>query len=253
MAYIERDGVKVYYEAEGQGPAILLSHGYSATGRMWRGQVAALKDSYRVITWDMRGHGETDSPEDQSLYSEEVTVDDMAAILRECGVSEAVIGGLSLGGYMSLAFYLKYPQMTRALMLFDTGPGYRNPQGREAWNQTAFRRAERLEQGGLASLTGGDEVRQSMHRSAAGLAKAARGMLAQFDSRVIESLESIKVPTLVLVGANDEAFLQATDYMANKIPGAKKVVIADAGHAANIHQPAAFNEAVLSFLREAGI
>jgi pimeloyl-ACP methyl ester carboxylesterase len=78
-------------------------------------------------------------------------------------------------------------------------------------------------------------------------------MLAQFDSRVIESLESIKVPTLVLVGANDEAFLQATDYMANKIPGSKKVVIADAGHAANIHQPAAFNEAVVSFLKEAGL
>jgi pimeloyl-ACP methyl ester carboxylesterase len=164
-----------------------------------------------------------------------------------------VIGGLSLGGYMSLAFYLKYPQMTRALMLFDTGPGYRNPQAREGWNQTSYRRAERLEQGGLASLSGGDEVRQAMHRSAEGLAKAARGMLAQFDSRVIESLDFIKVPTLVLVGANDEAFLQATDYMANKIPGSKKVVIADAGHAANIHQPAAFNEAVVSFLKEAGL
>jgi pimeloyl-ACP methyl ester carboxylesterase len=245
--------VKVYYESEGQGPAILLSHGYSATGRMWRGQVEALKDRYQVITWDMRGHGETDSPADQSLYSEEATVDDMASILREVGADEAVIGGLSLGGYMSLAFYLKYPQMTRALLLFDTGPGYRNPQAREGWNQTSYRRAERLEQGGLASLSGGDEVRQAMHKSAEGLAKAARGMLAEFDSRVIESLDSIKVPTLVLVGANDEAFLQATDYMANKIPGSKKVVIADAGHAANIHQPAAFNEAVVSFLKEAGL
>jgi pimeloyl-ACP methyl ester carboxylesterase len=253
LAYVDRDGVKVYYEVEGQGPALLLSHGYSSTGRMWGGQVAALKDRYRVITWDMRGHGETDSPSDQSLYSEEATVDDMASILGEVGASEAVIGGLSLGGYMSLAFYLKYPQMTRALMLFDTGPGYRNPQAREGWNQTSYRRAERLEQGGLASLSGGDEVRQAMHKSAEGLAKAARGMLAQFDSRVIESLESIKVPTLVLVGANDEAFLQATDYMANKIPGSKKVVIPDAGHAANIHQPAAFNEAVVSFLKEAGI
>jgi pimeloyl-ACP methyl ester carboxylesterase len=73
-------------------------------------------------------------------------------------------------------------------------------------------------------------------------------MLAQFDSRVIESLDRIAVPTLVLVGAKDEAFLAATDYMANKIPNATKVVIADAGHAANIHQPAAFNEAVAAFL-----
>jgi pimeloyl-ACP methyl ester carboxylesterase len=220
---------------------------------MWQGQVEALKDRYQVVTWDMRGHGQTDSPADQALYSEEATVDDMAALLREVGADRAVIGGLSLGGYVSLAFNVKYPRMTRALMLFDTGPGYRNPQAREGWNQTAYGRAKRLEEGGLASLSGGDEVRQSMHRSAEGLAKAARGMLAQFDSRVIESLESIKVPTLVLVGANDEAFLNATDYMANKIPGAKKVVIPEAGHAANLHQPAAFNAAVLEFLKGAGI
>ena len=201
----------------------------------------------------MRGHGQTDSPADQAQYSEDASVDDMAAILKALGVSQAVIGGLSLGGYMSLAFYLKYPQMTRALMLFDTGPGYRNPQAREGWNQTSYQRAQRFEEGGLAALSGGEEVRTSTHRSAAGLAMAARGMLAQFDSRVIGSLENIKVPTLVLVGANDQAFLAATDYMAARIPGATKVVIADAGHAANLHQPAAFNQAVEAFLRGAEV
>ncbi len=253
MPSIDRDGIKVYYESTGSGPAILLSHGYSATSRMWEGQVKALKDRYQLITWDMRGHGRSDSPYDPAQYSEDKTVDDMAAILRALNVSQAVIGGLSLGGYMSLAFYLKYPQMTRALMLFDTGPGYRNPQAREGWNQTAVRRAERLEQDGLESLRGGDEVSASAHRSAAGLANAARGMLAQFNSNVIECLDGIKVPTLVLVGAKDEAFLAATDYMANKIPGSTKVVIDDAGHAANIHQPEAFNQAMLAFLKGAGI
>jgi pimeloyl-ACP methyl ester carboxylesterase len=73
-------------------------------------------------------------------------------------------------------------------------------------------------------------------------------MLAQFDNRVMQSLEHISVPVLVLVGADDQPFLGATDYMANKIPGAKKVVIAGAGHAANLHQPAAFNAAVEEFL-----
>jgi pimeloyl-ACP methyl ester carboxylesterase len=252
MPYIDRDGVKVYYESEGSGPAVLLSHGYSATSGMWKGQMDALKGTHRVIAWDMRGHGQTDSPADQAQYSEDATVDDMAAILRHLAIDRAVIGGLSLGGYMSLAFYLKYPQMTKALMLFDTGPGYRNPQAREGWNQTAYRRAERLEQGGLESLSGGDEVRQSTHRSAAGLAMAARGMLAQFNSNVMECLDSIEVPTLVLVGAKDEAFLNATDYMANKIPGAQKVVIEDAGHAANLHQPEAFNKAMIAFLKGAG-
>ncbi len=248
MPYVDRDGVKIYYEVHGQGPAILLSHGYSATSRMWAGQVEALRDRYRVIVWDMRGHGESDSPEEQEQYSEAATVADMAAILDACGVERAVIGGLSLGGYMSLAFHLAYPQRTRALMLFDTGPGYRNPKGREAWNATAFRRAEALEREGLAALGQGAEVRIAQHRSAAGLAKAARGMLAQFDSRVIDSLEHIRVPTLVLVGELDEPFLGATEYMAAKIPGAKKVVIPQAGHAANIDQPDAFNRAVLEFL-----
>lgn len=248
MAYLTRDGVNVYYEDHGSGPPVLLSHGYSATSQMWTGQVAALKDKYRVITWDMRGHGQTDSPEDQALYSEEQTCADMAAILRELGIEKAVIGGLSLGGYMSLAFNVRYPQMVEALMLFDTGPGYKNPVAREGWNKTAEQRAVNFETKGLESLGRGAEVRIAQHRSADGLAKAARGMLAQFDSRIIESLDGISVPTLLLVGANDEPFLGATDYMMNKIPKAQKVVIPDAGHAANIDQPEAFNEAVSAFL-----
>ncbi len=248
MAYIERDGVKIYYERAGQGTAVLLSHGYSATAQMWRGQVPAFSDRYQVITWDMRGHGQTDSPDDPSAYSEEATVGDMAAILDACGVETAVIGGLSLGGYMSLAFHREHPGRTRALMLFDTGPGYKNPVGREGWNKTSMGRARAFEERGLEALGAGAEVRVAQHRSAQGLAHAARGMLAQFDSRVIESLGSIVVPTLVLVGAKDEPFHGATDYMANKIAGARKVVIRDAGHAANIDQPEAFNAAVAEFL-----
>ena len=91
-------------------------------------------------------------------------------------------------------------------------------------------------------------MRQSTHRSAQGLAHAARGMLAQVDARVIDSLPGIAVPTLVLVGENDTPFLTGSDYMARKIPGAVKVVLPGAGHAANIDQPEAFNRAMLSFL-----
>ncbi len=248
MATINRGGVNIYFEDHGSGPAVLLSHGYSATSQMWTGQVAALSDRYRVITWDMRGHGQTDSPDDPGAYSEAATCDDMAAILTHLGIEKAVIGGLSLGGYMSLAFNLAHPRMVNALMLFDTGPGYKNPVGRDGWNQTAIQRAVTFEEKGLEALGRGAEVRIAQHRSAQGLAHAARGMLAQFDSRVIESLPDIKVPTLVLVGDKDAPFLGGTDYMANKIPGATKVVIEDAGHASNIDQPAAFNAAVLDFL-----
>lgn len=248
MATINRDGVNIYYEDNGSGPAVLLSHGYSATTRMWAGQVEALKNQYRIVTWDMRGHGQSDSPDDAAAYSEQATVDDMAAILKHLGIESAVIGGLSLGGYMSLAFNLAHPQMVRALMLFDTGPGYRNPVGREGWNETARRRAEVFEAKGLDALGSSAEVRVSQHRSAQGLAHAARGMLAQFDARVIESLDSITVPTLVLVGDKDQPFLAGTDYMANKIPNATKVVIENAGHASNIDQPEAFNVEVRRFL-----
>jgi len=248
MPFLERDGVRLHYESAGSGPPILLSHGYSATSRMWQGQVEALADRYQVITWDMRGHGQSDSPDDPAAYSEAHTVADMAAILDALGIERAVIGGLSLGGYMSLAFHLAHPSRVRALMLFDTGPGYRNPAGREAWNRTAEARAVAFETRGLEALGAGAEVRIAQHRSARGLALAARGMLAQFDSRVIESLETIRVPTLVLVGERDEPFLGATDYMAAKIPGASKVVIPAAGHAANIDNPPAFNAAVADFL-----
>ncbi len=248
MATINREGVNIYYEDHGSGPAVLLSHGYSATSRMWEGQVEALKDRYRIITWDMRGHGQTDSPDDPSAYSEAATCDDMAAILRHLGVERAVIGGLSLGGYMSLAFNLAHPSMVQALMLFDTGPGYKNPVAREGWNETSRKRAEVFEEKGLDALGRGAEVRIAQHTSAQGLAHAARGMLAQFDSRIIESLDSITVPTLVLVGDQDQPFLGATDYMANKIPGSTRAVIAQAGHASNIDQPAAFNAEVEKFL-----
>jgi pimeloyl-ACP methyl ester carboxylesterase len=220
---------------------------------MWQGQVETLATRYRVLTWDMRGHGETNSPDDPALYSETATVEDMAAILQHCGVESAVVGGLSLGGYMSLAFYNVHPERVHALMLFDTGPGYRNPEARAGWNRLAERRAQVLEAEGLDALRrGSDEVRMSLHHSATGLAYAARGMLAQFDARVIDALPHIAVPTLVLVGERDEPFLAATDVMATKIPHATKVVIPGAGHAANLHQPDAFNRAVEEFLSTLG-
>lgn len=253
MATITRDGVKIYYEEHGSGETIFLTHGYSATSQMWEGQISSLSKKYRVITWDMRGHGQSDSPRDLSRYTEAHTVDDMAAILDECEIDKAVIAGLSLGGYMSLAFNLRYPERVLALMLFDTGPGFKNDNARESWNNTARKRAKILEAEGLDSLGKSDEVRISSHRSAAGLANAARGMLTQVDDRIIKSLPNINAPTLVLAGENDKPFLAATDYMIFKIPDARKEIIPDAGHAANINQPELFNRAVLNFLTGIGM
>jgi pimeloyl-ACP methyl ester carboxylesterase len=248
VAKLDRDGVKIHYEVHGEGPTILLSHGYSSTSSMWDGQVAALKDRYQVVVWDMRGHGDSDYPADQGLYSEALTVADMSALLDKVGAKKAIVAGLSLGGYMSLAFNATHPERVCALMLFDTGPGFKKDEARAKWNETAHQRAANFDAKGLAALNTSDEVRIVQHRDATGLARAARGMLAQQNDRVIQSLDKVGVPTLVLVGANDTNFLAATDYMAAKIKGAAKAVIPDAGHAANLHQPARFNQAVEAFL-----
>ena len=254
MATIPREGVTIYYEhhqskAPASVPTILLSHGYSATSAMWKGQIEPLTEVANLVIWDMRGHGMSDSPEDPALYSEAHTVADMAALLDECNAASAIVGGLSLGGYMTLAFHLAHPDRCRALMLFDTGPGYKNPEARKGWNDTAGQRAKAFEEKGLGALGASSEVRASSHRSTQGLAHAARGMLAQVDDRIIQSLTAIQAPVLALVGEKDTPFLIPTDYMANKIAGAQKVVLAGAGHASNIDQPAAFNSAVLAFIR----
>ncbi len=245
----DREAVEIYYEEHGRGPAILLTHGYSATSQMWLGQYQALSDAYRVIGWDLRGHGRSASPEPLEAYSEAEAIADMVAILDACGVERAVVGGLSLGGYLSLGFHRAHPERVRALMLLDTGPGYRNAEAREGWNRMAMERADELERRGLDALGNGAEVRIAQHRSAAGLARAARGTLRQFDARAIEHLPKVDVPTLVLAGEKDTPFLAATDYMAAKIPGARKLILQGAGHASNIDRPAEFNAAVRAFLR----
>jgi pimeloyl-ACP methyl ester carboxylesterase len=251
---LDRDGIRIHYEVAGDGPALILTHGYSSTAEMWAGQVGPLSNAFKVITWDMRGHGASDYPADPAAYSEDATVADMAALLDAAGAKDAVVGGLSLGGYMSLAFHRAHPERTRALLIIDTGPGYKNDQARDGWNANALRRAERFEAEGLPDPAKvGAEVRLARHRDATGLALAARGMLTQRDARVIESLPDIKVPAIVIVGAEDTPFLAASDYMAAKIPGAKKVVIPAAGHSANIDQPKAFNAALLGFLADAAL
>ena len=245
------NGIDIEYQDGGSGAPVLLSHGYSATGRMWDGQRDALGNRYRIVSWDMRGHGSTSSPDDPAQYSHALTVEDMRALLGHLGMGRAVIGGLSLGGTMSLAFYRAHPELTRALVICDSGPGFRNEKAREEWNQRARKRAADLETRGLAVLEGRSaETQQAIrhHKSAQGLAHAARGMLAQKDASLIDSLAEIRVPTLVIVGDQDTPFIAACEYMAKKIPGAQLEVIKGAGHSSNLDQPEAFNRTLGRFL-----
>jgi pimeloyl-ACP methyl ester carboxylesterase len=146
---------------------------------------------------------------------------------------------------------LEHPEMTRALVICDSGPGFRNAEARAAWNQRAHERAAELDARGLDALSGRSrEMREAMgeHLSAQGLAHAARGMLTQEGSNLIDGLPSIRVPTLIIVGDKDQLFLVPCEYMAKKIPGARLEVIAGAGHSSNLDQPEAFNRILRDFL-----
>lgn len=247
MPYLDTDdGVAIAYEAYGSdgGTTLLLSHGFGSSQRSWASNVNALSAGRRCVTWDMRGHGKSDIPAAQDAYSADACVADMAALLDEVRASRAVLGGLSLGGYLSLAFYLAHPERVTALVLADTGPGFRNDEARQRWNERAYAQADRIERDGLAALGNN----RWLHRSADGVARAARGMLAQRDGSVIESLPAVSVPTLVIVGAEDAPFIGAANYMASKIPNATLAVIEHAGHVSNVDRPNVFNARVREFL-----
>jgi len=217
MPILQRDGTRIWYETYGRGPAILLTHGYSATTNMWKPNIDALSKDHTLILWDIRGHGQSGAPDDPALYSRELCMADMCAVLDASGHSTATIGGLSLGGYLSLAFNVFHGDRVKGLLIFDTGPGYRNDAAREDWNRMA--------------------VRTGAQQKSEGLRLAAEGILTQQDSRILDSLPHVRVPALVLAGAKDTPFLKATDYMASRIPGTHKVIIEGVGHTANIDQP----------------
>lgn len=252
MAHLERNGVRIRYHRTGDGPVVLLSHGYTASRHMWAPNVGAIADAgHTVVTWDQRGHGDSDYPGDPAAYAEEEAVADIGAILDAVGADRAVIAGMSLGGYLSLAFHLAHPERTAALVLVDTGPGFKSDEARAAWNRSAEQYAADFTDRGLDALPVSperSEVDRSVHRDATGLVGAARGLMVQRDARVIASLPTVAVPTLVVVGDQDTPFLTAADYMAAKVPNARKVVLERAGHASNIDQPEAFNRAVTEFL-----
>ena len=222
MPKIDRDGVKIYYEVHGSGPPLLLTHGYSSTSAMWQGQIEALSKHHKLVLWDMRGHGQSDYPDDRRSLQRSADGRRHGRAARRGRRRHAPSSaGFRSGGYMSLAFYRAHPERVRALLIIDTGPGFKKDDAREAWNKRAHDTGDRFEREGLAVLKSASRERSSVsHRDASGLARAARGMLTQRDARVIESLPDIKVPSLVVVGADDTPFLAASDYMAAKIPGA---------------------------------
>lgn len=254
MPKININGVGLYYEEHGQGYPVIFLHGFSSTHQTWSPQVPDLSKEVRFITYDARGHGLSDSPEKAEEYSADIVVEDLFQLLEQLGIEQAVVGGLSMGGYESLRFYLTHPDKVKALIIMDTGPGYKNPKSREAWNEDREALAKELETKGIEAMLeeGMTETRRAilLKQNPIGLAHMARKVVAQHDSRVIESLREIKVPSLILIGEDDTPFMPAAQYMAKKIPDSELIIIPKAGHSANVDNPEAFNRAVLDFLRK---
>jgi pimeloyl-ACP methyl ester carboxylesterase len=222
MPRLERDGVHIEYAVRGAGERtpMLLTHGYGQSGRMWDSNVPALAQERTLITWDLRGHGGSDAPEDPAAYTHEACLADMQALLDEVGAERAVLGGQSLGGFLSLRFHLEHPERVAGLVLVDTGPGFRDDAAREKWNAAARDQPD----------------------------GPVRELLAQHDSVILDTLDQVSVPTLVVVGSEDALFLPAADVMERRIPGARKVTLEGAGHLANVDAPTEFNAAVNDFL-----
>lgn len=262
------DGFELHAEAHGDGPPLILSVGYCQTHENFRPQVAPLSAAgYRVVLWDYRGHGLSQSPSAPGAYSIEHVVDDLGRVLDQAAPGEpAILGGLSFGGLASLYFALAQPERVRALLLFSSGPGFKKPEAQAGWEAQVGRIADRLEKIGFEGFTTGRSGATSIGRrpelpaaKAAGRAISAQDPVgvALFGRRVagpvpgiIDRLADIQQPTLVLVGESDNAYLRAAEVMAAKIPRARHVVIPEAGHVSNIEQSEAFNRAVIDFLQE---
>jgi pimeloyl-ACP methyl ester carboxylesterase len=228
---------------------VLLTHGFGASQAMWAPNVHALGLDRQVLTWDLPGHGAS------ILGSGELSHDrcivDMVELIDVLNARRAVVGGLSLGGFLSLLFCARHPERVAALLLVDAGPGFRDDAARDAWNAWVGGLADDLEARGLAALRPSPETAAADHAAGAdALAAAARGILIQCDGEAFDSLSTITAPTLIVVGANDDRFLSAAAAMADRIPGARKMIVEDAGHAANMDQPVQFNRAVRDFLEE---
>ncbi len=254
-------GIEMAYDMEGNGPAVVLLHGFPFNRSLWSEQVEALRERYRVITPDLRGFGETGAVSDEPATMQEMA-EDVAALMDELGIERFTLGGLSMGGYVAFAFYRRYPLRVRSLILADTRPQADTIEARE----TRERQATQALEEGMKVIA--DQIMPKLLTPAIiaerkdvaerllkmingtdprGAAAAMRGMALRPDQTYL--LPRILAPTLILVGSEDQiTTLKDAEIMHREIRGSRLEVIEDAGHVSNLERPAEFNRALLNFL-----
>ncbi len=261
------NGISLYYEVTGQGPPLVLVHGFACGLRMWDPQVQALARSWQVVTYDVRGHGISEAPASPAAYSQAISVADLRALLDHLRLRRAAVGGLSMGGNIALNFALAHPNRVTALVVADTGAGSDEAAD---WAATIHALAGALEHDGLEAFADaamanplfaryvaqGPAAERFMraclmtHR-ARGLAHTGREVFTKRPSiySLASKLRVLSVPTLLIVGEHDAPCVEVHRFMAETIPGARHVVIPHVGHLTNLEAPHAFNRAVMRFLR----
>ena len=257
MPHAEINGQSIHYEdTGGDGEAIVFSHGFFMSGGMFEPQVGALKDRYRCITWDERGHGQTKTSPDPFTYWD--SADDLFGLLDHLGIDRAVLAGMSQGGFLSMRAALTAPERVRALILIDSQPGPENPDTLEGYNQMI---AAWTAPGGPpqeivdtvgAIILGAEFDDPSWMEAARNMEPdTVNQIYATLTTRddITDRIGEIEVPVLVVHGDNDVAIsVDVARSYVTSFPNGEIVEIEGAGHASNLSHPEPVNAAIGDFL-----
>ena len=256
------NGITIAYSDQGNGLPIVMLHAFPLNRTMWAAQEKVLSSRFRIITIDLRGHGESDAP--LWHYTLEQSADDVNALLDYLSIPQAVFVGLSMGGYILFAFYRKYAARVKGLILADTKAQADTVEGKEGrfqMAQTSYKKGpSAIVDTMLSKLLSPatiqtrpdlvQHVRAMIENSQiSGIAGDLMAMAERPDS--IPLLNHITCPTQIIVGELDQATPPSdARLMADHIPNARLAIIPNAAHLANMEQPEAFNHIVATFAQE---
>lgn len=257
MAYADVNGQRLFYtDTGGNGPAIVFSHGYLMDHEMWAPQVEAFRDTNRCITWDERCWGPTETADAPFTYWD--LADDCLGLMDHLGIQQAVLAGMSQGGFLSMRAALKAPERVRGLVLIDTDPFAFDEQTKALYGQLqAQGEADGMTPELAATLAGflfapGYDASYWQGKWRARPMRTERHAQHCLQERddISGRLGEIACPTLVIHGEHDAAFpVDAVDSWAKRIPNVQPLLrVANAGHSANLEQPGIVNPPLRSFL-----
>jgi len=263
-----RDGTRLHVEEAGSGTPIVFVHEFGGDHRSWEPQMRHFTRRYRCITYSARGYPPSDVPTDVERYSQAIATDDIADVMSALGIDKAHVVGLSMGGFATLHFGLRYPG--RALSLVVAGAGYgAEKQLEEYFRNVSLEVARKFEELGAVEFSkiystaasrivfqvkdprGWQEfATQLSEHSAVGSARTMQGVQARRPSiyDLEAELKQMQVPTLVIVGDEDDHCLQPGLFLKRTVPASGLLVLPKTGHTLNIDEPALFNQFVADFL-----